>query len=117
MMTYASGEWGDAPTSDDDLDLNEPERVRFLYSLPMALWLWSCFRDHGSMPRAGGLLDQPHGWYEMIQFLNRRYMRARERTRPRKGGDEGDDTMKPLHETEYWGEMSGGAADWLDTIE
>lgn len=42
------------------------------YPLETALLLWRGWEDHGVLPRAGGILDQPRQWQRLIQTLNHR---------------------------------------------
>lgn len=63
-----------------------------------ALELWTAWRDKGIMARAGGLLDQPRWWRNLMRFISARhapvyaaYMREQEEKRGKPQQDEQQD--------------------------
>lgn len=58
-----------------------------------ALELWTAYKDKGIMPRAGGYLDQPRWWRNLVRFMNSRHSpiyAAYEREQEAKRGATGD---------------------------
>lgn len=89
------GDW----LPEDDL----PETVTLGYPLDTALLLWRGYSDHGLLPFAGGLLDQPRRWRRLIRLLDDRAMKI-EAAYKALGGD-GD----PLSGMDFSG--AGGLSD------
>lgn len=58
---------------DDPLPEDIGATVELPYDLATALELWTAWRDHGTLPRAGGYLDQPRAWRSTIRFMNSRH--------------------------------------------
>lgn len=57
--------------ADDDADDEPlPDEYDLGYPFATAISLWLAWRDHGTMPRAGGYLDQPRRWQRMIDIFN-----------------------------------------------
>lgn len=67
MYAYVHG------NSDSDETNDDPDRVTLLYPLSLSLDLWIAYIRHGVMPQAGGYLDQPRAWRDLIHRFNQRY--------------------------------------------
>lgn len=89
------------------------------YPLGLAFDLWCAWKDHHQMAVAGGYLDQPRRWRDMLHTMNRRfnplYEDARKAHYPddeegggiRGGGRERDDDSV-VHEVLGGGSPFGG---------
>lgn len=62
-----------------EMHLDEPEEPDDLFftgfPLPYrdAMLAWRAYHSHGVLPFAGGSLDQPAWWWEMVSLMNEMY--------------------------------------------
>lgn len=113
MFRVAMAERGHPIRDESESDTpNDPSMVRLPYSFTMCMMLWRQFRDHGTMPVSGGLLEQPRAWLRMVQYFDARYGMAQQDAGEQSpavgngGGEEGESYWRSLAASERGG-LSG----------
>lgn len=71
LYVHAQSLFGDAEPARPIHDASE--YIDLGYSLSTAFDLWAAWKDHHVMPCAGGYLDQPRRWRDLIHQMNRRF--------------------------------------------
>lgn len=68
------------------------KRALLFYDRATLLFLWTAYRDHGLMPLAGGIFDQPAVWLDAMRVLNMVYARRVDDARAAQGQKEEHET-------------------------
>lgn len=82
--------------------------------LDTALELWTGYRDHGILARAGGYLDQPRWWRNLMRLISSRHSPISDQHRAEQATD--DSKPERGHGGEAWAHGDIPIADGWDAL-